>query len=62
LDNFNQYDKNIQIDSFDVTEGVQRGSSLESNYGFPTHAQTAGYCRICKATEKTDRFDFGNKH
>jgi len=44
-----------------VTEGVQRGSSLVSNYSLPAHAQTAGYCRICKATEKTERFDFGNK-
>lgn len=44
-----------------MTEGVQRRSSLVSNYSFPAHAQTAGYCRICKATEKTERFDFGDK-
>ncbi len=64
MDDFNQYDKNIQIDSFGqplVTEGVQRGSSLVSNYSFPAHAQTAGYCRICMTMEKTERFDFGNK-
>lgn len=44
-----------------VTEGVQRGSSLVSNYSLPAHAQKAGYCRICKATEKTERFDFDEK-
>jgi hypothetical protein len=27
----------------------------------PAHAQKAGYCRICKATEKTERFDFDEK-
>jgi len=32
-----------------------------SNYSFPAHAQTAGYGRICKATEKRERFDFDEK-
>ena len=44
-----------------MTEGVQRGSSLVSNYSLPAHAKKAGYFRICMTMEKTERFDFGDK-